>query len=100
MADIELDAEAVIRLLDLQPGNDTGHGVPVDVAHRGVDAAHELGAADPEVAQVDAVEEHGGRARVQETQSAKGSSVPCRSRSRSGVSVILVLLRQNASASL
>ena len=76
MADIELDAEAVIRLLDLQPGDDAGNGVPVDVAHSRVDAANELGAADPEVAQVDAVEQHGGRARAQETHVRKGRVRP------------------------
>ena len=65
MADVELDSEAVIRLLDLQPGDDTGNGVPVDVAHCRVDAANQLGAADPEVAQVDAVEQHGSRACAQ-----------------------------------
>ena len=76
MADIELDAEAVSRLLDLQPGDDAGNGVPVDVAHRRIDAANELGAADLEVAQVDPVEQHGGRARAQETHVREGRVRP------------------------
>ena len=76
MADIELDMEAVIRLLDLQPGDDTGHGVPVDVAHCRVDATNELGTADLEVAQVDAVEQHGGRACTKETHVCKGRVRP------------------------
>ena len=76
MADVELDAEAVIRLLDLQPGDDTGNGVPVDVAHSRVDAANELGAADAEVPEVDAVEQHGGRACAQGTHLRKGRVRP------------------------
>ena len=76
VADVELDAEAVIRLLDLQPRDGAGNGVPVDVAHGRIYAANELGAADSEVPQVDAVEQHGGRARAQETHLGEGRVRP------------------------
>ena len=41
VADVEIDPKAVAGLLDLNPGHDTGNGVPVDVAHRRVDASNE-----------------------------------------------------------
>ncbi len=59
MAGVELDAEARVGLLHLEARDGSRHGVPVDVAHGGVDAAHELGVADAQVAEVDAVEQRG-----------------------------------------
>ena len=58
MAGVELDAEARVGLLHLEARDGGRDGVPVDVAHRRVDAPDELGVADAQVAEVDAVEQH------------------------------------------
>ncbi len=68
MPHLERDPEPVVALVELEGGDDAGHGVPVDVANGDVDPPDELGVADPQVAQVDAVEEEADGPRPQGAQ--------------------------------
>jgi hypothetical protein len=65
VAHVELGAEAAVALVQLESGDGTGHGVPVDVADRRVDAPNQLGAADPQVPEIDAVDKQRHRPRAQ-----------------------------------
>ena len=72
MPHVELGAEPGVPLRQLEVGDRPRHRVPVDVAYRRVDAADELGPADPQVAEVDAVEEQRDWARAQGAQVLEG----------------------------
>ncbi len=70
--DLEGDSERVVALVELEAGDDAGHRVPVDVADGDVHPSHELGVPDPEVPQVDAVQEQRHRTRAERSELGEG----------------------------
>ena len=58
---LELDDEPTVPLVHLMPRDCGRDGVPVAVTDGGVDTPNEFGSPDPEIAQIDPVEQHGHR---------------------------------------